>query len=66
MKFYGLFPVNSYCSNCGHKNVGYKARDQTVRTLCERCRLKMSGRQKDKHTIVMYLTAPNDDFFDWN
>ena len=65
MELNELRPVHSYCNNCGHKNIGYKARDQTVRMTCERCRLKSFSKQKDKRNMIVYLTAPNDEIFDW-
>jgi hypothetical protein len=55
-----LDPVRLYCPNCGHKVIGYRARDETVRICCERCRIVIFSKRKDRATLNLRLTAPNE------
>ncbi len=58
MEFYGLKPVQTYCPNCGHKCVGFKSRDDTVKIVCERCGVKMVSKHKTKRVTDIRMTAP--------
>ena len=58
MKFYGLDPIIVYCQACGNKIIGYKSRDQTVRTVCTRCGAKAASKKVDFRTVETRLTVP--------
>ncbi|MCL2798513.1 MAG: hypothetical protein FWD58_10800 [Firmicutes bacterium] len=58
MKFDNYEPVQMFCQNCGHKCLGYRSRDQTVRVECGRCGVKWVSKLKDKRTVDTRMTAP--------
>jgi len=58
MNFEELTPVLMCCNNCGHKCIGYRARDETVRFECERCSLKMVSKKISNRVADVRITAP--------
>ncbi len=51
-------PVQLYCPNCGHKVVGYKGDDCTVRIACPLCKVYIYSKQRTKREVCIKVTAP--------
>lgn len=43
--------VRLYCPNCGHLIVGYKNEDGSMRKICDRCRLSVYSKAKNKKVM---------------
>ena len=43
--------VRLYCPNCGHLIVGYKNEDGSMRKICERCKLSVFSKPKNKKVM---------------
>lgn len=59
MDFSDLTPAQLYCPNCGHKVVGYKHADGSVRIMCKKCgSIIFSKRRNPKETTIkLYANA---------
>jgi len=55
---YEYTPVRGYCQNCGHKMIGYRSRDGTVRMRCGRCGTVAVSKRKNAHITDTRLYAP--------
>ncbi len=53
MRFSELTPVQLYCPNCGVKLTGYKGEDGSVRICCNRCKVIIYSKQRNKNEIAI-------------
>lgn len=53
MQFSNLTPVQLFCPNCGKLLTGYKSDDGAVRICCDRCRVVIYSKQRNKNEMQL-------------
>ena len=50
--------VSLYCPNCGHRIVGLRGEDGSLKITCDRCRVSIFSKPKNVREINIRITNP--------
>ena len=50
--------VQMFCPSCGHKITGYKGEDGALRIICDRCKVVIFSKQKNKKEFAIKVINP--------